>query len=193
MRKLVVLAAGAALLSVLVLLPAVAVKARQEDKSEVSGSDLVTVTNFPKVQEVQGAISVQNIPRHGELVKRESVIVPPVRRSETNALIQGGTVETEGFTEAILSLQGEFKDSLFGAGTIGALLVPDEDPIVRAMLDGKRIQFPLEVAAQVVAGDSPFFNSAQARVPLGFGRYRVFFYNTGNKGAEVNLYVYLVN
>lgn len=192
MRKAIIVGSAAVLLSLLVLLPSGAARAPQDEQL---GSDVerIYIANWPKVQEVQGSVSVTGVTAHGQLVRRESVIVPPVRRSDTTALISGGVIETEGFTEAVLSLQGEFKDSLFGPGNIGVVLVPDEDPIVRAMMDGKRIEFPLEVAAQVATGDSPFFNSAQARVPLAFARYRVYFYNSSNKGAEVNLYVYLAN
>lgn len=191
MRKVFIVGSAAVLLSLLVLLPSGATRAPQEDQA--GGVDMVAVSNFPKVQEVQGSVSVTSVTPHGQLVRKEGVIVTPVRRNDTNALISGGTIETEGFTEAMLSLQGEFKDSLFGPGTIGVVLVPDEEPIVRAMMDGRHIEFPLEVAAQVATGDSPYFNSAQARVPLGFARYRVYFYNSSNKGAEVNLYVYLAN
>jgi len=153
----------------------------------------VHVTNFPSVQPVQGTVSIGAPIPHGLLVRRENIVVPPIKRSEITNLVSAGTIDTEGFTSAVLSLQGEMKAQFWEAGTVGAMLVPEEGPIVRAMRDGQRIQFPMEVSTRIETGDSTFFNSGQVRLDVGFSHYRVYFYNSTNKGVEANLYVYLCN
>lgn len=153
----------------------------------------VRVTNFPSVQPVQGTVSIGAPIPHGLLVRRENIQVPPIKRSEITNLVNAGTIDTEGFTTAVVSLQGEMKGQYWEAGTVGVMLVPEEGPVVRAMRDGQRIQFPMEVATRVETGDSTYFNAPQARLDVGFSHYRVYFYNSTNKGVEANLYVYLCN
>lgn len=153
----------------------------------------VRVLNFPPTQQVQGTVTITGPISHAVLVKREGVIVPPIRRSEITNLVQAGTIETDGYSGAVLSLQGEVKSATFEAGTVGAMLIPEEEPIAMAMRDGRRIEFPLEVTAKLDASGSTYFNSDQIKLDVAFPRYRVYFYNSGSKGVEANLYVYLTN
>jgi hypothetical protein len=156
-------------------------------------STTVWVQNFPEVQQVKGSLTIPGPIAHAILVRRERVVVPPMGRLDVNESVMAGVLEADGFTQATLSLQGEVADRQAVSGTIGALLIPDEEPVVRDLREARRVDFPLEVAAQVTAGGTVYFSGQAAHLPVGFPRYRIYFYNTSNKGVELNLYVYLTN
>lgn len=153
----------------------------------------VHVTNFPETQEVKGKVGVDGTIRHGSFVRREGVIVPPSARSDGANLTTAGLLDSEGFTGAVLSLQGEVRDTLFDAGVVGAVLVPDEGPVLQALREDGRIEFPLEVVANVDPRRGSRFSSEPTIRPIAFPRYRVFLYNASNRSVEANVYVYLTN
>lgn len=164
-----------------------------EPRAQSDDVTSVRVTNFPAVQPIHGTVVLDAPTPHAILVQRENVQVPPIKRSEITNLVNAGTIQTEGYTYAILSLQGEMKAQFWEAGTVGALLVPEEGPVQRAMRDGQRIQFPMEVSTRIEVGDSTYWNAEQVKLNVGFRTYRVYFYNSTSKGVEANLYVYLCN
>lgn len=182
-----VVALGAIVLVALLLVRAPAPQASAQDV------DRVIVTNFPEVQRVAGSVRVGEPIPQSELVRRLEVIVPPVDRAATTQLVEVPSVEADGFTHAVLALRGEVQGNLTRGGTTGALLVPNEEPIVRAFQEEGLVEFPLEVQAAVVPADRGYFASDQPRYALGFPRYRVFFYNSSDRPVEVDLYVYLTN
>lgn len=174
---------AAALFGVLIV-PETASSQRPED---------VFVTNFPEVQEVHGEVSVSGTVSHGVADRRREVVVPPVGRHEVGNLVSAGTVDTDGFTSVVLSLEGEVKDTVFAPGQVGVILLPDEEGVLRAMREGGEIQFPLEVTAALRPQESTFFASEPAVRTVGFPRYRVYFYNSGNRSVEANLFLYMTN
>jgi hypothetical protein len=151
------------------------------------------VTNFPQTQQVAGTVSIDGTIRHATLQRLKDVQVPPVGPKETTRLIQGGTLTTDGFTAVVLGLAGQTRGRILHAGTVGALLIPDEEPVTRAFEEEGLTHFPMEIKASSVTGASLSFASPQERLTVGFPRYRVFFYNTTDKTATVNLYAYLTN
>ena len=152
----------------------------------------VLVTNVPEVQKILGTVSVDGPVRHGRLQIFPETVVPPVEPSSTRRLIPGGTLAADGFTSVVLSLGGQFRLRNFKPGTIGAILVPEEDPILRAFEEDGKILFPLEVRTTAGSPLDPYFASSQES-RLGFPRYRVFLYNTSDRAATVNLFAYLRN
>jgi hypothetical protein len=153
----------------------------------------VYVTNFPERQVVEGTVSIAGPIKMTTLTALPDVMVPPVSPKETTRLILGGTIVTDGFAQVVLSLSGQLKGELIRPGSVGAFLLPDQEPILRAFEERGEMQFPLEVVASSPSGASPYFASNQPRFQLGFPRYRVYFYNTGAKSASVSLYAYLTN
>ena len=152
----------------------------------------VLVTNFPEVQGVQGTVSVEGIVQHAALVSLREIEVPPVRRDEIRRLVSVGTLTTEGFSALVLSLTGQARGDIRRPGLVGAILIPDEEPIARALDEKGQIQFPFEISA--AAGvDQPLFFSEQPRYIIGFPRYKVMLYNTTDKTVTVDLYAYLTN
>ena len=157
------------------------------------GIQQVFVTNFPDRYDVQGTVSVKGPIRTGVLAAKRDLIVSPVSPKDTMRLIDGGTIECDGFANMVLSMTGQIKGEVYRAGTVGAMLIPDEEPIVRAFEEKSQAQFMLEITAASVSGASPYFFSNQPRFQIGFPRYRVYLYNTADKTVTVNLYAYLTN
>ena len=151
----------------------------------------VLVVNLPEIQKVQGHVTVLGPIRSGQAWQKEGIVVPPIARHETASLVSGGTLETDGFTVLDLALQGEVRGAQFRDGEVGVVLVPDVEPVSRAFHEAGLLQFPLEAVAPLAAGGPPFFSSDQTTVEIAFPKYKVYFYNTGNRSVEVNLYAYL--
>lgn len=161
--------------------------------SQSEGGQLVSVTNLPKIYDVQGAVSIRGTASHGQYSKHEGIVVPSSRRTELSELTPVGTLVADGFTHVTVSLQGEVKTSAIANGIVGVMLVPDEEPVLRAFREAKRIQFPIESACHLVKGASPFFDAMPVTEQVGFGRYRIFLYNTAPHAVEANVYIYLKN
>ncbi len=153
----------------------------------------VLVTNFPKVFNVNGTVTIEGPVKHAKFSALRDVTVSPVNPKDSLRLIQGGIVEGDGFTNMVLGLQGQIKGEVFRPGTVGVFLLPDEESIVHAFEEKGLMQFATEVTAPGVSAASPYFASTALRVPIGFPRYRTYFYNTSDKTVTVNLYAYLTN
>ena len=153
----------------------------------------VLITNWPKYWDVKGAVSIDGPVKLAKGLAVRDVVVPPVNPKETVRLIQGPTLETDGFTNMVLSLQGQIKGEVYRQGAVGVFLLPDEEPIVRVFDEKGVMQFAAEVNAAGVSGASPYFASNQPKVPVAFSRYRTYFYNSSDKTVTVNLFAYLTN
>lgn len=148
----------------------------------------VLVRNFPQTQQVRGNIRIKHPIPH---TRTEAIteVVSPVRRDETVHLIDGGTVEAEGFASVTLSLYGFMKSGIFQPGDIGVLLIPDEAFFKRALDESGEILVPIELSAAVEHERDGYF-AAQASFPVGFSRYRVLLYNSSDKSAESHVRFY---
>ena len=150
----------------------------------------VLVLNFPDPQRIKGVVAIEGPIRHGEITRLPDIIVPPVKPTETTRLIFAGTLATDGFTHAVLSLNGLTKGDVVKSGTVGVFLVPEEESIIRTLHESGQVQFPLEVASGVSPA-SPYFASKSERVAVAFPRYRALLYNTSDKTVTANLFAYL--
>lgn len=151
----------------------------------------VVVRNFPNVQKIEGDVRIKDPVRFAKLEEVHEVAVPPVNPKDTARLISGGTIVTDGFGSVVLSLSGQTKGEVFRPGSVGAILIPDAEPMSRAFDEKGQVQFPMEVYAAGVSGASAYFASTQPKYPVAFSRYKVWFYNTSDKTVTVNLYAYL--
>ncbi len=151
----------------------------------------VQVVNFPDPQRVKGTVTIEGPIRHGHLIRFTDIIVPPVKPTDTTRLISAGTVETDGYTHAVLSLSGLTKGDVMRGGAVGVFLVPEEELVLRTFLEAGQVQFPLEVSAANVSGASAYFASKTEYQTIGFPSYRVLLWNTSDKTVTVNLYAYL--
>jgi len=93
----------------------------------------VFVTNFPSVFNVDGQVALKGPIKTAALASIQDVIVSPVNPKDTLRLIQAGTITTEGFGSMVLSLTGQIKGEIVRTGTVGAILIPDEEPVTRAV------------------------------------------------------------
>lgn len=157
------------------------------------GPERVLVTNFPEIQRVDGSVTVPEPVPQSALFRRRDVVVPPIDRSTTTQLVEAGTLDAAGFTHAVLSVRGEVQGNLVREGVVGLVLVPDEEPIVRALLEEGRFELALEVETRVLRTERGYFASGQPRLALGFPRYRVYLYNSSDRSVEADVYVYLTS
>jgi hypothetical protein len=153
----------------------------------------VNVRNFPVVQQVKGSVSIESPLSHSKFFKKEGLMVPPARRNEYSELTFAGIVETNGFTSISANVLGEIKSGSFSSGTIGVLLIPDEEPILQSLREANRVPFPIETTVAITSGGSSYFESADTLQNVAFPRYRIFLYNTVNKTVDANIYLYLSN
>ena len=123
-------------------------------------------------------------------VSFERVQVAPVARSDTGQLVEAGTIDTDGFSELVFSLGGEFKEIVPESGTVGALLIPDLEVFQYLLRNEGHIVFPLEAKVQIGGRPGAVFISEQQTAKVAFARYRVYFYNETTSGASVSLFVY---
>ena len=152
----------------------------------------VVITNFPPVQTVAGKLAVTvSEPIPATRLASDQEVVSPGTPDDPGSLTEGGVVDATGFTSVVLSLAGEVKGTLAREGRIGALLVPDQPELVKALREDGIVALALKVEARVGPLPVALFSSDQPALRLGFPRYRVFYYNTTPRAAEVKLWAYL--
>ena len=188
MRSIVPTAVAAAATAALVVLAAL-----PAGRAAASEIQRVLVTNFPAVQKVSGSVDVEGPVRHATLASVRDILVAPVDPKETGRLVDGGVVTMDGFTAVVLSLSGQTTGKVLRSGSVGAILIPEEEAVRTAFEDYGQVQFPLEISAALEPLPTRSFASGQARFEVGFPRYRVRLYNTTEKTATVSLYAYLTN
>lgn len=177
------LAALAAAVLILLLTPAGAVVS-----SEIQQ---VFVANFPDVQTVRGEVTIDGPLHVSELRSFKDVVVQPVRPTETTRLVEAGTLKTDGFASVVLSIHGVTRGDVKKSGTVGVILIPDEQRVQEAFNELGLMHFSLETSASGVSVETPYFASAQPRYTVAFPSYRVFLYNTTDKTVTVNVFAYL--
>jgi hypothetical protein len=182
-----------AVLAIIVLAAAVILGATPAGSAAAREIQHVFVTNFPEVQRVAGAVTVDGPVRHASLVSIKEIRVPPVDPKETGRLIDGGIVSMDGFTSVVISLSGQTQGKVVRSGAVGAILVPEEETITVAFDEDGQIQFPLQVSATLTSLPLRSFASQQERFTVGFPKYRVHLYNTTEKTATVSVFAYLTN
>ena len=153
----------------------------------------VFVTNLPKVQPVSGTVSVDGIIRHAVARHYKEIVVPPVKPTEVSRLISGGTLEVDGFTSVMLALNGQSKGKALKPGIVGAILLPDEESVLRVFEEEGKTQFPIEIRTGPFSASSPYSASDPERFLVSFPRYRIWLYNTSDSAISTNLFAYLTN
>jgi len=151
----------------------------------------VFVLNLPSVQRVEGEITIAEPIPQTKLLRLPEKVVPPVPRSETTALVPGGLVESDGFRTAVVSVAGFVQGQSLAEGTVGAILLPEEDPILRVFREEAQIQLELELTVSTSPAEA-YFATSEA-LTLGFPRYRVYYYNTTDRAVSVRMFAYLAN
>lgn len=149
----------------------------------------VVVLNFPAVQAVTGEVKVQGLPE--ARLESERAVVAPGRAENVGSLTEGGVIDCTGFGSVVLSLAGEVKGTLLSDGKIGALLIPDQPELLKAVREQGIVALALVVEARVGPATTELFASDQPAARLGFPRYRIFYYNSTPRAAEVKLWAYL--
>ena len=150
----------------------------------------VSVINLPHVQKIEGEVKVRGVIRQAALHRRLDLIVPSVAREDITDLIEADTITTDGFSQITVSLHGEARSPVEQEGWIGVVLIPDETSVWEILNDRGAFHFPIEVKSKLEPRGPTDFD-VQHRFDLGFGRYKVFLYNSSDRTADVNVYLYL--
>ena len=153
----------------------------------------VYVLNLPAVQQVQGEVSLSGpVPiSTTKLLSLSEEVVPTVLRSETTSLVPGGLIVADGFRTAMISLAGLVRGQASSEGEVGAILLPDDNSILRLFRDEAQVLLELGVSVKTEP-ENAYFSGSES-VTLAFPRYRVFYYNTTDRAVSVRLYAYLAN
>ncbi len=150
----------------------------------------VIITNFPSVQNIQGAVTIAE-PVPLARLERHSAFVDPVSQEDVSLYTEVGVLEAGGFSRVVLSLAGEIGGRVTSEEILGAVLIPDEPEILRQLTVEGRLQFPIRVEARAFPSAKGVFWSEQPSFRLAFPRYRIFFHSS--RTAKVTLYAYLNN
>lgn len=149
------------------------------------------VVNLKDPHPIEGDVSVATPIPHSDTASMIDVVVAPATRDQTNLWTDAGFVETDGFTSVVLGLHGQLRGSTAGGGVVALVLVPDEENIQRAFEEGE-VHLELEATAEPTP-NALYFSGSSDVLPLGFPSYRVLLYNTTERSASVNVFVYLGN
>ena len=189
MRMRTVTLVGA--LAVVVACIAVAVPAQApRDAGEVIP---VVVTNFPATLKVEGSVSVRGPIQDTSLQSLGDIVVPPVRRDDTTHYIEAGTVTTDGYSYATVSLLGELKGQPQRPGDIGVILIPEEDGVLRALAEKGQLLLAEEAKVTPSGAGSAYFAAKPVRFAIAYPNYRVYVYNACDKAASVTVHFYLTD
>jgi len=181
------------LIPLLVLLLIAAGAVLMPTKGSSNGPTRVVVENLQRPHPVRGTVEVRNVIPHATLVRSEDIVVSPANLDETTQWTDAGILDAHGYTFLHLSLQGQLKGRPFREGSVGAILLPEEEPVLRSFREDGEVHLSLNSVAQVAAVGTYAFSDSRPSLPLFFPRYRVFLYNSTDKSAEVNLYFNLGN
>src|SRR5689334_2969894 len=105
----------------------------------------------------------------GGLIERRGIVVGPVDRSQLESLVDGGTIETEGYSDIVLNMAGMPSAANRKTGVVGAILIPDIQPFDEAFHKWGILPAVIELTADVKAGDTHFL-ARQKRFDVGFPR-----------------------
>jgi hypothetical protein len=153
----------------------------------------VFVANFPETQKIEGSVTIGAPIPHAALVSLRDILVQPVGPQDTNHLVLGGTIATDGFSGVVLSLAGSTRGDVTRSGSVGAILVPEDEGVLKVLEERGAIEFPIEIRTAGVSAATPYFTSTPTRAVVAFPKYRVLLYNTTDKSVTVTVYAYLTN
>ncbi len=148
------------------------------------------VVNLKDPHPIEGSVVVAGPIPHSEMASWLDAIVAPASREETGLWTELGVVETSGFTSLLLSVHGQLRGSTNGGGSVALVLVPNQENILRALAEGE-VHLELEGGADPVPMEALYFSGASERLTIGFPSYRAFLYNTTERSASVDAFVYL--
>ena len=119
------------------------------------------VVNLENPHPIVGNVAVPAPIPHSDMAAMVDVVVAPAGRTQTSLWTEVGSITTEGFTSAVLSLHGQLRGSTGGGGVVAVVLVPEEENILRALAE-REVHLELEAMADPVPGDAMYFSGSRA-------------------------------
>jgi len=173
------------------LFSAVALLAAAASAQERPRVTPVEVINFPEVLTVKGEVSLAGTIRRTSLVSLADVLVAPVKREDTTRLVDAGVIPTDGFAQGVATLIGELKGPQGKPGEVGAILLPDEERVLRALAERGQLLLATEVKVTAIPAGAAYFAAEPLPFTVAYPRYRVLLYNAGEKTVSLTLHAYL--
>ncbi len=149
------------------------------------------VVNLESPHPIRGVVTVNMPIPHSAMARVENLVVGPASRDETNLWVDAGRLETDGFTDVVLSVHGTLKGNPSVPGALGVVLIPEEEAILRAFAEGE-VHLPLQTEAGL-AGGAFYFSGSSPSLPIGFPSYRLYLYNTTDRSASADVFAYLTH
>jgi hypothetical protein len=137
-----------------------------------------------------GQQEIEQIDGSSALVGARGVAVPPVKRSEVRALVDLGTVETDGYERIVMNLAGQMLSVDEAGGTVGVILIPDVEPFGQAFSGYGLLPASIEITVNVNSRTAPYFMASQEKVDVAFPRYRAFAYNNTRSAVSISFFAY---
>ncbi|HSF15410.1 MAG TPA: hypothetical protein VLK65_07645 [Vicinamibacteria bacterium] len=150
------------------------------------------VVNLENPHPVVGNVTVGAPIPHSNTQSLMDVVVASAPRDEPSLWTEAGMLETDGFTSVVLSLHGQLRGAPSGPGSVGLILVPEDEGVLRALAEGE-VHLTLEAVAEPVPAGGLYFSGSRAGLSVAFPRYRAFLYNTTDRSASVNVFAYLTH
>ncbi|HEY7700595.1 MAG TPA: hypothetical protein VIE88_19355 [Vicinamibacteria bacterium] len=150
------------------------------------------VVNLKDPHPIEGTVNVGAPIPHSATRSVLEIVVAPAARSEPSLWTEAGILDTDGFTSVVVSLQGQFRGNPTGPGAIGLVLVPEEENVLRALGEGE-VHLALDAVVEPVPDGRQYFSGSRSGLAIAFPRYRVLLYNTTDRSAVVNVFVYLTH
>lgn len=150
------------------------------------------VVNLKDPHPIEGTVAVGTPIPHSETQSFFEVVVAPAPRDEPPLWTEAGILETDGFTQLVLSLHGQFRGNPSGVGDVGLVLIPEDENVLRALGEGE-VHLALDAVAEGIPDGRQYFSGSRAGLAIAFPRYRVFLFNTTDRSAAVNIFAYLTH
>ena len=133
---------------------------------------------------------VESIDGSSAFLGVRGVVVAPVDRSQPATLVDGGTLDTDGYSRVSLNFAGRASaEPGFRGGAVGAILVPDVEPFITAFRTMGILPSAIEISASADRASGTFM-AKQVSFDVGFPRYRVLFFNSTTQSATVHFFAY---
>jgi hypothetical protein len=133
--------------------------------------------------------NIEKIEGFTSLVGMKGIVVNQVDRSQTSMLVDAGSIDTDGYTSLVINIAGQTEATNSKAGIVGAVLIPDIPPYDYAFKTLGLLPAIIEVTVPVEIGQQ-YFVAKQTKFSVGFPRYRVLFYNTGDATVRLAFFAY---
>ncbi len=154
-------------------------------------SNRVFVENFPETQRIAGQVVVDDPIPATRFEVFEKMLITLTGRREATRLIPGGVLNTRGFSKMDITIMGLVKGKNRQAAEVGAILIPDV-PFAREAFNEEEVLLAgMEISTKVSGAKTFYFSTEPKSFRIAFPRYRIYYFNDGERAVQVQTYATL--